>query len=93
MLLGSIGAALVFHLITNGVAWLADPRYAKSLTGLWQSTWAGAPGDILPSWVFLRNLAAANVLFTGLVLLARFKIPAWPSLEIKSAEPAKVRVQ
>lgn len=45
------------------------------------------------SWVFLRNLAAANVLFTGLVLLARFKIPAWPSLEIKSAEPAKVRVQ
>jgi hypothetical protein len=28
----------------------------------------------MPSWVFLRNLAGANLLFTALFLLAR---PAW----------------
>ena len=75
LLLGSAVAALIFHGITNGAAWLGDPRYAKTLSGLWQSLWLGAPGDVLPSWVFLRNLAAANVLFTGLFVLARFTMP------------------
>lgn len=80
MLLGSLAAALVFHSFTSGMAWAVDPRYAKTLSGLWQSLWAGAPGDVLPSWVFLRNLAAANVLFTGAVVLASLKLPAWPKL-------------
>lgn len=74
-LLGSLVAAVVFHLITNGAAWLGDPRYTKTLTGFWQSTWTGAPGDVLPSWIFLRNLAAANVLFTGLFLASRLSLP------------------
>lgn len=74
-LLGSLAAAVTFHLITNGAAWLGDPRYAKTLTGFWQSLWTGAPGDILPSWIFLRNLAAANLLFTGLFLAARLSLP------------------
>jgi hypothetical protein len=75
LLLGSAAAALAFHLITCGAAWLTDPRYAKSLTGLAQSLWTGAPGDVLPSWVFLRNLTAANLLFTGLFLLSRISLP------------------
>ncbi|MEY5012888.1 MAG: hypothetical protein RLY69_603 [Verrucomicrobiota bacterium] len=80
MLLGSVGATLVFHLITNSAAWLADPRYAKSLVGLWQSLWTGAPGDVLPSWVFLRNLGVANLLFTGAHLLAMLRVPSiYPS--------------
>ena len=70
-----MAAALTFHLITNGAAWLGDPRYAKTLTGLAQSFWTGAPGDVLPSWVFLRNLTAANVLFTGLFLASRLSLP------------------
>jgi hypothetical protein len=74
-LLGSVAAALSFHLITNGAAWLGDPRYAKTLTGLAQSLWTGAPGDVLPSWVFLRNLTAANVLFTGIFLVSRLSLP------------------
>ena len=41
LLVGSIAASLVFHLITNGAAWLGDPMYQKSLTGLWQSLWTG----------------------------------------------------
>jgi hypothetical protein len=75
LLLGSVVAALSFHLITCGAAWLGDPRYAKSLAGFYQSVWAGAPSDVLPSWVFLRNLLAANLLFTGLVIVARNGLP------------------
>jgi hypothetical protein len=79
MLLGSIAAAALFHGITCGVAWAADPRYAKTLAGLWQSLWAGAPGDVLPSWVFLRNLTAANFIFTAVFLAARLRMPMKPA--------------
>jgi hypothetical protein len=75
LLLGSVASAMLFHLVTNGAAWIGDPRYAKSLLGLWQSLWTGAPGDVLPSWVFLRNLAAANLIFTGVFLAARIRLP------------------
>jgi len=75
LLLGSLTAAISFHLITNGAAWLFDPRYAKTLGGLLQSVWTGAPGAPLPSWVFLRNFAAANLLFTGIFLSARICLP------------------
>ena len=80
MLFGSLAAAAIFHGITCGVAWAADPRYAKTLAGLWHSLWAGAPGDVLPSWVFLRNLAAANFLFTAVFLAARLRMPLKPAL-------------
>ena len=75
LLLGSVAAAGMFHLITNGAAWLGDPMYEKSLTGLWQPVWTGPPGSPLPSWVFLRNLAAANVLFTGIFAFAQVRLP------------------
>lgn len=71
LLAGSLVAAVLFHLITCTAAWLGDPMYAKTAHGFWQSTWTGPSGSPLPSWVFLRNMAAANVLFTGLFLLAR----------------------
>jgi len=75
MLLGSVLAAVVFHLITNGAAWLGDPMYEKSVTGLWQSVWTGPPTSNIPSWVFLRNLAAANLIFTGIFAGAQLRFP------------------
>ncbi len=75
LLAGSLTAALAFHLITNGAAWIGDPRYAKTTEGLWQSLWAGPIGSPIPSWVFLRNMAAANLLFTAIFLSARFALP------------------
>jgi len=75
LILGSIAAAALFHLITNGAAWIADPIYQKSLTGLWQSVWTGPSGSSLPSWVFLRNLTAANLLFTSIFACAQLKLP------------------
>jgi len=74
-LAGSVVAALMFHGITSLAAWWADPMYVKSPIGLWQSLWSGPPGGVLPSWVFLRNLVAAHVIFTGLFLLARYGFP------------------
>lgn len=74
LLVGSVFAAVLFHLVTNGIAWIADPTYQKSLTGLWQSLWTGPPDSQLPSWVFLRNLAAANLLFTGIFAGAQVRL-------------------
>jgi hypothetical protein len=72
---GSLFAAVAFHLITNSTLWLSEPIYAKTLNGLWQSLWAGPPHSALPSWVFLRNLMAANALFTGIFILAQHQLP------------------
>lgn len=75
LLAGSVAAALAFHLITNGAAWIGSPLYPKSPLGLWQSLWAGPVGSPIPSWVFLRNMTAANLLFTAIFLSARFALP------------------
>lgn len=91
LLLGSVAASVTFHLITNGAAWLGDPRYAKTLTGLWQSLWTGAPGDVLPTWVFLRNLTAANLIFTAVFLAARFRLPRAVDIAIPKPAFAKSR--
>ncbi len=72
---GSIGAAIVFHLITNGAAWIGNPIYAKNPTGLLQSLWTGPLGSTIPSWLFLRNMACANLLFTAIFLSARIALP------------------
>lgn len=89
--LGSAGAALVFHLITCVAAWLGDPLYAKTLTGLYQSVWAGPAISEIPSWIFLRNLAAANVLFTTLFLLSRLSLPALSRPAAPAPALAKIR--
>lgn len=75
LLLGSAAAALVFHLITCGAAWITDPLYAKTLEGFSQSVWSGPVTSKIPSWIFLRNLAAANVLFTAIFALAQLRLP------------------
>jgi hypothetical protein len=75
LLLGSAVSALAFHLITCGAAWITDPLYAKNLEGLYQSIWAGPLGSKIPSWVFLRNLTAANLLFTAIFAVAQVRLP------------------
>jgi hypothetical protein len=75
LLLGSVAAAVVFHLITNTAAWIGDPLYAKTLTGFWQAVWTGPIGSVIPTWAFLRNMTAANVLFTGMIILAQVSFP------------------
>ena len=88
LLLGSIAAAVLFHLVTCGAAWIGSPMYPKSLAGLWQSLWTGPAGSPIPSWVFLRNMAAANLLFTALFAAARFRFPA-PAAPAPESLPAR----
>jgi hypothetical protein len=88
LLVGSAAAALVFHLVTCGAAWITDPLYAKNLEGLVQSVWSGPVTSKIPSWVFLRNLTAANVLFTAIFALAQFRL-AKPKLTVTEAAFAK----
>lgn len=75
VLAGAVVSAMVFHLITNGAAWLGNPAYAKNLEGFVQSVWNGPVGSPIPSWVFLRNMVAANLLFTAIFLCTRFALP------------------
>ena len=91
LLLGSALGALTFHLITCTAAWLGDPMYSKTLFGLYQSVWAGPAGSEIPSWIFLRNLAAANVLFTGLFLLSRMSLPKAGIATATAPALAKIR--
>lgn len=83
-LAGSVVAALIFHLITNGAAWIGNPVYPKNLEGLVQSLWTGPVGSPLPSWVFLRNMVAANLLFTAIFLCTRFALPKISAAPIPS---------
>lgn len=93
LLAGSAVGALVFHLITCGASWLGDPLYAKTLTGLYQSVWAGPEGSGIPSWIFLRNLTAANVLFTGLFLLSRMSLPSIARVPAPAPAPALAKIR
>lgn len=90
LIAGSLAAAVLFHLITNTAAWLGDPMYAKNLNGLWQSLWTGPAGSPLPSWLFLRNFAAANLLFTILFVGAQCRVPGIAAGNpLRSPLPAK----
>jgi len=70
----SLLAAGIFYFLTNLVSFSLDPLYAKTWEGFTRAQWTG-PTSMGPTWIFLRNLAAANFLFTGIFLLARKSLP------------------
>jgi hypothetical protein len=76
-LAGAVVAALMFHLITNLAAWMGSPMYPKTFEGVIQSLWTGPAGSPVPSWVFLRNMVGANLIFTAVFLSARFAYPGF----------------
>jgi hypothetical protein len=67
-------SALAFYFVTNSVSFFVDPLYPKTLAGFVQAQWTG-PVGYGPTWLFLRNLFAANLLFTGLFSLAFRSFP------------------
>jgi hypothetical protein len=76
VLSSSLGASILFFVLTNTGSWLAEPvagfadqrTYAKTFTGLAQALTVGLPG--YPSTlVFFRNSILSDVLFTGLFLI------------------------
>jgi hypothetical protein len=73
-LLGVVGCTLAFYLVTNTVAWISAPVYAKNLSGLIQALTTGDP-LFAPSWWFLRNSLVSDLGFS-LLLLAAFNTEA-----------------
>lgn len=83
---GAILSALAFYFLCNVVSFVVDPLYPKTLAGFTQAQWTG-PAGYGPTWPFLRNLLAANLLFTGLFSLAWRSLP----LGISKTAPAVAR--
>ena len=70
LLLGGILGAAIFYLVTNTLAWLQDPFYAKTITGWIQALTIGHP-DILPTtWEMFRNTLLSAGIFTALFVAA-----------------------
>jgi hypothetical protein len=70
LMAGTVAASLAFYLLTNTACWLVDPLYTKGLQGFTEALWSGPAGFAQPTWVFLRNALAADVVFAGLFLWA-----------------------
>ena len=62
---GAVASSLIFYLLTNSVAWGANPAYDRSLAGWWQALTVGLPG-FPPTWTFLRTSVISDLLFTAI---------------------------
>ncbi|MGA9777569.1 MAG: DUF6580 family putative transport protein [Limisphaerales bacterium] len=69
LLAGGLLGAIAFYLITNTLAWLQDPAYAKTIAGWIQALTSGQPG-FPPTWEFFRNTLLSGGLFTALFVAA-----------------------
>jgi hypothetical protein len=70
LLPASLGASLIFYLVTNTVSWLYDPGYVKNATGWVQALTTGLPAySATPTWMFFRNSLLSDLLFTALFIL------------------------
>jgi hypothetical protein len=67
LILGVLGSAIGFYLITNTAAWFGSSLYSQSLEGWIQALTVGLPG-YPPTWTFFRNSIVSDLLFTGLML-------------------------
>ena len=70
LLPASIGASLLFYVITNSVSWLYDPGYAKNIAGWVQALTTGLPAySATPTWMFFRNSLLSDLFFTALFIV------------------------
>lgn len=68
VLSSSLGASILFFLLTNTGSWLSNPQYAGTFSGWAQAMTTGTPG--FPSTLFFfRNTLISDVFFTSLFLI------------------------
>jgi hypothetical protein len=66
LLLGGMFGAVIFYLVSNTLAWLQDPVYARTLAGWIQALTTGRL-DVHPTtWEMFRNTLLSGGLFTAL---------------------------
>ena len=83
-IVGGFGAAILFYLVTNTIAWMIDPWYPKSLAGWIQALTTGKPGWP-QTWELFRNTFLSGGLFAGLFAAAMDFSPQ-PEEEKEEAE-------
>lgn len=86
---GGLVGAVLFYLITNTSAWLANPVYAKTLADWLRALTTGTNGWP-ETWTFFRNTLFSGGLFAGLISAALQSVEAKEPEpeEEKEAEPA-----
>lgn len=77
---GGLLGAVLFYLLTNTSAWLANPVYAKTLADWLRALTTGSSGWP-DTWTFFRNSLISGGLFAGLISAAL------QSVEAKEPEP------
>ncbi|GAB4249442.1 MAG: hypothetical protein OHK005_16220 [Candidatus Methylacidiphilales bacterium] len=90
---GVFGNALLFYLVTNTVAWWANPGYVKTLAGWVQALTVGIPG-LPPTYLFFRNSLLSDLVFTvGFVLCMELsaRMSGRPSL-FPRQEPESIQI-
>ena len=70
LLLGGLLGAVIFYLVTNTLAWLQDPAYAKTIAGWIQALTTGRL-DVQPTtWEMFRKTLLSTGIFTALFVAA-----------------------
>lgn len=62
---GGLFGAIIFYFVTNTLAWLQDPGYAKTIFGWIQALTIGHPEIHPTTWEFFRNTLISGGLFTA----------------------------
>lgn len=66
---GTLVASVIFYVLTNTGSWLGLPAYPQTVAGWVQALTVGLPG-YPPTWTFLRNSLAGDLLFAAFFVAA-----------------------
>lgn len=64
---GVAANSVIFYVVSNSVAWISQPAYAKSAAGWLQALTVGLPG-YPPTWTFFTWSFVSDMLFTAVFL-------------------------
>jgi hypothetical protein len=70
MICSTVGASLVFYVVTNTASWALSEGYAKTPNGLLQALTVGLPG-YPPTWQFFTNSLFGDITFMCLIRFFR----------------------
>lgn len=85
---GSVVGSFLFYLLTNTTSWLTDPGYVKTFGGWFQALTVGLPG-YEPTWMFFRNSAVSDLLFTAIFVGCFALSKKKSSLTANAIQPSK----
>jgi hypothetical protein len=73
----TVAGSLLFFVLSNTVAWVFEPSYARSVAGWLQAQTVGLPlPGAPPTWWFLVKSLAGDLLFAGLMIAVCHPRPA-----------------